>query len=148
MIAIEPVYGWPGQERSDTIFAICNAVFGQMDHSKFYSRMREKHALFTLLAVENGAIAGFKTGYDLGDGVFYSWIGGVLEAYRRQGIARMLMLEQHAWCRENGYRLIRTKTYNQWKGMLILNLQCGFDITGTAQKDNGRLQILLEKQLV
>jgi hypothetical protein len=56
------------------------------------------------------------------------------------------MRRQHDWCRQNGYRTIRTHTYNQWRSMLILNIRSGFDIIGTLSGKRG-LTIVLEKTL-
>ena len=103
----------------------------------------------TLVAFDEAQPLGFKSGYALPEeGVFYSWLGGVLPACRRQGIGQLLLDAQHDWCRQQGFRAIRTKTLNRWKSMLLLNLRNGFDITGTYAGENGVLKILLEKQLV
>ena len=100
-----------------------------------------------LIAFHGARPVGFKAGYALDATVFYSWLGGVLPEYRRQGIARQLLDYQHDWCRRSGFTCIRTKTLNQWKGMLLLNLQNGFDITHTYKDSAGRLKIVLEKEL-
>src|SRR5207247_8995421 len=55
-------------------------------------------------------IIGFKLGYAIDANVFYSWIGGVKENYRNNGVANELMNQQHNWCRQNGFQIIRTKT--------------------------------------
>jgi GNAT superfamily N-acetyltransferase len=79
--------------------------------------------------------------------VFYSWLGAVNSKYRRQGIAEELMRMQHDWCSQNGYKKIQTKTLNQWKSMLILNIKHGFDIVETFHDNKGVLKIILEKNL-
>lgn len=129
------------------ILAAYREIFGQVDELKFQQRIATAPGLMTLLARENGVLAGFKTGYELEPGIFYSWLGGVREPFRRLGIARILMERQHARCRAQGYELVRTKTYNRWKNMLILNLQCGFDIVAVLEKAGGEKQIVLEKKL-
>lgn len=122
-------------------------IFGQIDELKFRQRIATAPGLTTLLARENGVLAGFKIGYELEPGIFYSWLGGVREPFRRLGIARILMERQHARCRAQGYASVRTKTYNRWKNMLVLNLQCGFDIVAVLEKAGGEKQIVLEKKL-
>lgn len=98
------------------------------------------------LAFDDQALVGYKIGYERQPGHFYSWIGGVLPAYRGHRIASALMDQQHDWCRQQGYHTIRTQTYNRWRSMLILNLRHGFDIVGTVQGKRG-LMIVLEKRL-
>lgn len=93
-----------------------------------------------------GQVVGCKLGYERKPGHYYSWLGGVHPSFRGQGIARELMLQQHAWCAQQGYHRIRTQTYNQWRAMLLLNLRVGFDIVGTVQGPRG-LVIVLEKEL-
>ncbi len=56
------------------------------------------------------------------------------------------MRQQHDWCRTQGYKTIQTKTYNQWRSMLLLNIRSGFTIVGTEPGRYG-LKIVLEKSL-
>ena len=98
------------------------------------------------LASANDRLVGCKLGYERKPGHYYSWLGGVHPDFRGQGIAAELMQQQHAWCRAQGYRAVRTHTYNRWRAMLLLNLRQGFDIIGTVQGAHG-LTIVLEKQL-
>ncbi|GAB4495987.1 MAG: GNAT family N-acetyltransferase [Saprospiraceae bacterium] len=128
------------------ILVLYREIFGDVDEAKFRHRMNAER-LLTLVIRQNNSLAGYKIGYPLDSEVFYSWLGAVSPPFRQRGIARLLMERQHAWCKENGFQTVRTKTYNRWKNMLILNLQCGFDIVGLAKKEDGRLQIVLEKRL-
>ncbi|MBT9393992.1 GNAT family N-acetyltransferase [Hymenobacter sp. NST-14] len=93
-----------------------------------------------------GQLVGCKLGYERQPGHYYSWLGGVRPAFRGRGLAAGLLGRQHAWAREQGYRAVRTHTYNRWRAMLLLNLRHGFDIIGTVQGPRG-LTIVLEKQL-
>ena len=103
-----------------------------------------------ILIADNGVEAvGFKVGYERdSDGSFYSWMGGVLPAWRRKGIAALLADEMDIWAIGKGYTHLRFKTRNSHKGMLIFGLLRGFDIididTHSASKDH---RILLEKKL-
>ncbi|GAB3551718.1 GNAT family N-acetyltransferase [Spirosoma fluminis] len=100
----------------------------------------------TFLALEGQQVVGCKLGYERQPDQFYSWLGCVRLTHRGHGIAAELMRQQHDWCRQQGYRTVRTQTYNQWRSMLILNLRAGFDIIGTLQGKHG-LMIVLEKTL-
>lgn len=99
------------------------------------------------LALADGNVVGCKLGYERKPGHYYSWLGGVHPDSRGRGMAAELMRRQHAWCRAQGYRRIRTQTYNRWRAMLLLNLRHGFDIIGTLQGAHG-LTIVLEKELL
>ena len=57
-----------------------------------------------LVAEIDGQPAGFKLGYQQQEKVLYSWLGGVLPAFRRHGIAQRLLVEQERWARAQGYR--------------------------------------------
>ncbi|AII51170.1 GNAT family N-acetyltransferase [Hymenobacter sp. APR13] len=98
------------------------------------------------LAYAGDQLVGCKLGYERQPGHYYSWLGGVRPDFRGQGIAAELLHRQHAWCRVQGYRAVRTHTYNRWRAMLLLNLRHGFDIIGTVQGPRG-LTIVLEKEL-
>lgn len=110
-----------------------------------YQQQRQPVQAWLALA-DDGQLIGCKLGYERQPGHYYSWLGGVYTDFRGQGIAAELMRRQHAWCQAQGYRRIRTHTYNCWRSMLILNLRHGFDIIGTAQGPRG-LTIVLEKVL-
>ncbi|GAB4024424.1 GNAT family N-acetyltransferase [Spirosoma gilvum] len=98
------------------------------------------------LALVEDRVIGCKLGYERKKGHFYSWLGGVHPDFRGQGIASELMRLQHDWCLVQGYQVVRTQTYNQWRSMLSLNIRFGFDIIGVTQGKRG-LAIVLEKRL-
>ena len=92
-------------------------------------------------------VVGFKAGYELRPGLFYSWLGGVSPSHRRQGIAKRLMAEQHQYARSIGCKEIRTISTNDHKHMMILNLAVGFDIIETKAKgDETRIVMSLSIQ--
>lgn len=107
---------------------------------------QDRTPVLVVLAIDADQVIGCKLGYERKPASFYSWLGCVDQAYRRHGIAAELMRRQHDWCRQNGYRTVRTHTYNQWRSMLILNIRSGFDIIGTEQGRRG-LTIVLEKAM-
>ncbi len=102
-----------------------------------------------LIAQWNSQLAGFKVGYERKqDGSFYSWIGAVLPAYRKKGIALALAERQEAWALSQGYQCIRFKTRNAYKAMQIFAISRGFDIIGHEPKeDRSQDRIWMEKKL-
>jgi predicted GNAT superfamily acetyltransferase len=85
-------------------------------------------------------------GFERNSDEFHSWLGGVLEDRRRQGIAMELMRLQHARAAEIGFRRVVTTCLNSGKAMMIVNLVAGFDIIGT-MSDNRGLKIIFSKEL-
>lgn len=81
---------------------------------------------------KDGQVEGFRftmaimpDGFDF---VLYDSDGGVHPDYRRRGIGRALLREQHRRAKEKGYRKIVTAVALNLRPMMILNLQEGFDI--------------------
>ena len=99
------------------------------------------------LVFQGSKPVGFKAGFEDHHHAFESWRGGVLVESRRLGIAAELMRLQHDWCRERGFRVIKTVTNSDNSAMMILNLQHGFEIVGSFVNQNKRLKILQEKRL-
>ncbi len=130
------------------IMALYQLVFKVENMDKFLQRIENERNILSLLAYDNQELIAFKIGYQKTDDVFYSWLGAVHQNHRRQGIAEELMRLQHNWCQQQGYKKVQTKTLNQWKSMLILNLKHGFDIIETYRDEKGTLKIVLEKVLL
>ncbi|MCS0787914.1 GNAT family N-acetyltransferase [Cytobacillus firmus] len=120
-------------------------IFG--DSEGLVSKMKSKPQLLVLTAMDGEKVIGYKMGYAIDEDRFYSWVGGVATDYRKNGIASMLMEKQHGYLKEKGYKVVRTKTMNKWRSMLILNIKHGFDVIETCTDENGLLKIVLEKQL-
>ncbi|MFF2175883.1 GNAT family N-acetyltransferase [Lysinibacillus sp. NPDC058147] len=110
-------------------------------------KLESKEGLICLLAVENEDILGFKLGYIHPDSIFYSWLGGVHEKNRGQGIASQLMMRQHEHLKALGFKKVRTYGRNERKAMLITNLKHGFDIISTFVDKKDRHKIVFEKTL-
>ncbi|VEB97895.1 Glutathione transferase fosA [Cedecea lapagei] len=103
----------------------------------------------SLIACVNGVPAGFKLGYALGETEFYSWLGGVLPEYRRDGVAQALLAAQEKWAVEQGYRTLTVKTRNKFRGMLIMLLKNGYQIVETERKGTpSEYRLRLQKSLV
>lgn len=107
-----------------------------------------KHQFSAIIAYVDNEPCGFKAGYELTAQMYYSWIGGVVADQRKKGIASRLMNEQHDMVKSLGYKSIQTRTENQFRNMLLLNIKCGFDVVGVCANDHSnRPTIILEKDL-
>lgn len=95
---------------------------------EFARRLADDSALI-LIAFDNVAAVGFKVGYDrYHDGSWYSWLGGVLPAYRGRGIANALLERQEMWARGAGYERIYVKTRNRFGAMRAMLARAGYEI--------------------
>ncbi|MCB0658610.1 MAG: GNAT family N-acetyltransferase [Saprospiraceae bacterium] len=56
--------------------------------------------------------------------------------YRHRGIARILAEAQEAWLQGHGYRVVKMKTRNIHKRMIIFALNRGFSITAIESRTN------------
>ena len=117
------------------------------DVIEYEKRYAEDHISLTALAGEKPA--GFKIGYDrFKDGSFYSWMGGVLPQYRKQGVASSLANNQEEWARKKGFSSIRLKIWKRHQAMLKFCIQRGFTVIKKIPKNfDSESRIWLEKQL-
>ncbi|WP_370548070.1 GNAT family N-acetyltransferase [Edwardsiella tarda] len=86
---------------------------------------RESSLLIARIA---GQAVGFKIGYALDSQTVYSWLGGVLPAWRRAGVAQSLLQAQQQWAIQHGYRRIEVKTRNGFPAMLMMLIKNGYSI--------------------
>ncbi|HCG5911270.1 TPA: GNAT family N-acetyltransferase [Vibrio parahaemolyticus] len=100
-------------------------------------RLGDKNSLI-LVAEKNGAIVGFKIGYEQDEDTFYSWFGGVAPQARNEGVAQMLLEAQEEWVAEQGYKTLKVKSRNQFPAMLRLLLRNGYLIEKFEEKINLR----------
>jgi predicted GNAT superfamily acetyltransferase len=147
MIIFEEIEGKPSPQILEKLQQFYQSIFAVTDLEKFANRINSADKLFTILAISDGEIIGFKLGYQLDSTIFYSWIGGVKKDFRKQGIADELMKRQHDWCKMNGFKIVQTKTKNSFKPMLILNIKHGFDIIELQRNERNEIKIVLEKEL-
>jgi len=90
-----------------------------------------------LMAFVGEQAAGFKVGYGLRSGIYYSAKGGVIEPFRREGIARSLLLEMMKLARRRGYKRFSFDTFpNTHIGMTLLAMNEGFALTGIDYSDS------------
>jgi GNAT superfamily N-acetyltransferase len=100
-------------------------IFGE---DRLINSLDHDYLLILLAEVESVPI-GFKIGYGLSAGVFYSAKGGVLSNWRKKGLAKRLLRAMEDTVRLDGYRELRYHTFpTRWPGMLSLGRSAGYDI--------------------
>jgi predicted GNAT superfamily acetyltransferase len=108
------------------------APHAAIDAAEFERRLANDSALI-LIAYDDGAAVGFKVGYDrYHDGSWYSWLGGVVPAFRGRGIANALLEHQEAWVRDGGFGRIYVKTRNRFGAMRAMLASAGYQIVAVA----------------
>jgi GNAT superfamily N-acetyltransferase len=90
-----------------------------------------------LIAEADGLPAAFKCGYEREPGTswWYSWMGGVLPAYRRLGLAARLADAQEAQLRAWGIGRVRFKTRNSHQAMLMFAIGRGYQILSVEPRE-------------
>jgi len=143
---ITEIDGSVTNEQAQSLAEVFISAFDHPPSADFKERLNEKLKL-SVLTAQSDKVEGFKIGYERYRGVYFSWLGGVLQESRRKGIARSLLRRQHDICLERGYSEIQTETFGDGKAMLLLNIQEGFEIYGTYIGTDGRLRVQLRKML-
>ncbi|MET3727166.1 GNAT superfamily N-acetyltransferase [Fictibacillus halophilus] len=138
--------GVPEEETLKRILQLHEVIFGS-SNADLLVNMKLKHRLTIFTAIHHKKVVGYKMGYEIDRSTYYSWLGGVDPAYRVQGIASKLLNKQHEYLKAKGYSVVRTKTMNKWRGMLLLNIKNGFDVMETYTNKEGLHKIVLEKNL-
>lgn len=120
-------------------------IFGE---ERLINSLDHDYLLILLAEIEEVPI-GFKIGYGLGSGIFYSAKGGVLPSWRRLGLARKLMHEMERIAAAEGFTEMRYHTFpTRWPGMLSLGRSEGYDVLEAAWNPVYQdYQILLFKKL-
>lgn len=89
----------------------------------------DRDDLLMLIALYDGEPVGFKIGYRENRFVFYSAKGGVMEEYRKLGIARAMLYAMIDQAQLMGYRRFAYDTFpNMHAGMTIMGLREGFRV--------------------
>lgn len=146
-ISYQSINGFPGEHILKKLLDLYATLFSDADLDFFKNRLIEHPTSFTVLAYELDRLVGFKIGYPYNDHTFYSWIGGVHPDHRRVGIASKLAAIQEDYARSSGYSKLRTKSMNQYRPMMILNLKSGFDIVQFYTNTRGQSKIVFEKSI-
>ncbi len=123
--------------------------FGNDAYNLEEYKKRLKPPYLALICYHQHTAVGFKVGYQRGPvGSFYSWMGGVLPDYRKQGIARNLADTQEKWAKAQGFTRVWFKTHNRNRAMLLFALSNGFYISEVIEKPHLiDYRIILEKAL-
>lgn len=115
-----------GMDQFPTIRRLNVAVF---DERRVINQL-DRPDLVMLLAYRGGEPVGFKVGYGESETTYYSAKGGVLEAHRGRGIAKVLLVRMMDEARELGYERFAFDTFpNMHPGMAVLGLRGGFRVT-------------------
>lgn len=118
-LSIEPV----GMDALDRIREMNRTIFREERIINTF----EREDLVMLEARVHGEPVGFKVGYRENRFTFYSAKGGVLPAFRRQGIAVAMLDAMMSRARDRGYLRFAFDTFpNLHPGMTILALEQGF----------------------
>ncbi|MGX6443654.1 GNAT family N-acetyltransferase [Neobacillus sp. K501] len=136
----------PDADVLNGILELHKDIFGTTND--LINKMASKPQLLVITAMDGKKVIGYKIGYAIDSNKFYSWLGGVDTNYRKHGIASVLMEKQHHYLKENGYKVVQTKTMNKWRKMLIINIKNGFDVIDTYTDEKGLHKIILEKNLL
>ena len=145
--AYQTIEGVPNQEILAKLLHLYNELFEDAKLDFFKERIHTKEDVVIVLCYDSEILVGFKLGYRYNENTLYSWVGGVLPLYRKQGIAKHLMQLQHDFASKKGYEKVRTKSMNRFKPMIILNLKNGFDIIKVYTNDSQQTKIIFEKKL-
>ncbi len=134
-----------GMSRYADVQALNRAIFGD---DRVIFRLDRTHLTF-LVAYASGDPVGFKVGYGESEPTFYSAKGGVLEPFRRSGIARELLARLMDEARAMGYRRFAYDTFpNKHPGMTVMGLAAGFKVTAAGYNAAYRdYRIRFEKRL-
>ena len=143
----ELIEGLPKPEVLGEIIRVYEELFSDADQDFFIKRLKTHENSLSILALDQGRLIGFKIGYPVLNDTFYSWIGGVLPEYRKKGVANTLAQLQENWAIEKGLKRLKTKSMNQYKPMIMLNLKRGFDITKVYTNEKGQTKIVFYKSL-
>ena len=115
--------------------------------AEYKRRLSDIPHLILIAYIDNQSV-GFKVGYEK-DGYFYSWMGGILPAFRRLHLATQLAETQENWAMQQGYPHVTFKTRNYLKPMLLFALRRGFHILAVEERERiEEYRILLRKYLV
>lgn len=105
------------------------------------------HESLLLVAYEQEQPVGFKLGYRLPESTtFYSWLGGVLPAHRRRGIAAALLEKQEDYARKIGMKKIYFTSYERFPAMIALGKKHGYSLERSAP-DGAELKYWFSKML-
>ena len=116
------------------LFKLSVHVFESIEMEYLRWRITNMPDVSLFYALKGNIPVGFKAGYAITESRYYSWLGGVHPDFHRNGIASLLMKEQHSWLRDSEYAIVETHVRQDNAAMIKLNLKFGFTITGNFTK--------------
>ena len=146
-IDIKLIEGIPSETDQQILIDLYSSIFEDAETVFFMDRLKTKEQVCSIIAFQNDVPVGFKIGYRYNEDTFYSWVGGVLPKYRKEGIAKKLAQKQELWAKSNRFLKLRTKSMNRFKPMMILNLKNGFNIISVYTNDSNQTKVVFEKDL-
>ncbi len=108
-------------------------------------RMNNMPRTSIFIAKDDDKMIAFKAGYAITINKYNSWLGGVDPKYRKRGIAKELMIEQHHWLKVQGFSEVETHLSQNNTAMINLNQKCGMQITGLYMNDEKPYFIMRKK---
>ena len=139
--------GTPTDEVLSWVTTLSQSVFGGGSTPEIRTRLAGRQHILACIAFSEGQPIGFKLGYMDRPHYFESWLGGVAESARRQGVADELMRRQHQWCVDKKISIVTTNTNDENTAMMILNLKHGFVVVGTTFDRGDHLKVFFQKRL-
>ena len=109
------------------------------------AKFRRQPSILLIARDTTGQVVGFRFAHEMehhGEKIMYDQDGGVRPEFRRRGIGRALLRQQHVIARSRGYRMIRTGVAVPLKPMIILNLEEGFEIVDLAWDEGFHVNVL------
>jgi len=140
--------GLPNQTVYADLVSLYTEIFEDADIVFFKKRVDSQPKIHIAVAYHDKNLIGFKIGYPYNEDTFYSWVGGILPAFRRKGIASQLAKLQENYAKEIGFKRLRTKSMNHFKPMMILNLKNGFDVSNIYTNTKGQTKIVFDKAII
>jgi len=118
----------------DEFSRISGLVFPTIEPDSLKWRLVNMPDVTVFTASMENRLVGFKAGYAETENRYYSWLGGIDPKYRKHGIAKTLMSQQHKWLQHSDYRLVETHVSQDNDRMVQLNHAAGLRITGYTMK--------------
>ena len=102
----------------------------EFDQRRSLAQLQERlpASALVLIAEADGQPVGCKLGYAAEDGSLYSWLGGVLPAHRKSGLAQRLLEAQEAWASAHGFAAVTVKSMNRYPAMLRVLIRNGYQV--------------------
>ena len=134
-----------GLDALDTVRVLNRTIFDEERVINTFDRAD----LLILVAYADHVPCGFKVGYRENRTTFYSAKGGVLPAYRRQGVARRLLHAMEVEARARGFAHFAYDTFpNRHAGMTVLGLAEGYRLVrADFNSTYGDYRLRFEKRL-